>query len=138
MKVLRIDLVPFLAVIVSGAFILGCGASPARKLVSVTISPSSAGAKSYPSGQVPFIATGHYNTSPYDVTPLQATWGASASPARIASVTQSGVAICTKAASGITTIEAWVSVVGGPLCNVIDSAGRPCGTVGAAATLTCP
>ncbi len=119
-------------------FLEGCGAPATRKLMSVTISPSAADAKDYPGGVVPFVATGHYNTSPYEVTPLQATWGASTYPAKIASVTQNGMATCSKGASGTTVVEAWVVTATGPVCNVIDSAGRPCGSVGASVNLNCP
>jgi hypothetical protein len=127
------------ASVLTVAMIQGCGASPTRQLVSVTISPSSAQAKGYPNGEVPFVATGHYNTDPMTVTPLQATWGASVYPAKIATVTQSGLATCTQGISGTTVVEAWVAAPPGtPVCNTIDSAGRPCGAIGAAANLTCP
>jgi hypothetical protein len=41
--------------------------------------------------------------------------------------------------SGATTIEAWVMPQNsGPVCNVIDPAGMPCGTISARAQFTCP
>ena len=115
----------------------GCGgSSPTRKLLSLTIAPS-AGVAGTGSSQVQFVATGHYNTAPFTVTPLQANWGRFNWP--VATVTESGLAQCT--AAGTTTIEAWVVPPPGPgaICNVIDPAGRVCGEgVGATAQLTCP
>lgn len=121
--------------------LLSCGApaSPARQLLSVTIAPASADAKDNPNGQVQFVATGHYNTAPYTVTPLSADWGISQFPAQLGTVTQNGLAACNKGASGTSMVEAWVTLAEGPVCETIDSAGRPgCGNVGAAVQLTCP
>ncbi|MHB8302581.1 MAG: hypothetical protein ACYDC6_07075 [Acidobacteriaceae bacterium] len=142
MKSLRRALLSVLPLAMSVAFIQGCGSTLSRpltrQLLSVTISPPAADAKNYPSGEVPFIATGFYNMSPYAVTPLKATWGASAYPQKIGSVTQNGLATCLHGASGTTTIEAWVQL-NPPLCDSIDAAGRPgCGNVGASAQFTCP
>jgi hypothetical protein len=109
-----------------------------RTLQSVTISPTTANAPNSSSGQVQFIATGHYNTEPYIVTPLAATWGVSISPLKAAGITQNGLATCNQDVAGKVAVEAWVQVVPAT-CNTIDSAGRPgCGNVGGAAQLTCP
>lgn len=113
--------------------------SPSRQLLSVTISPAAVTAPATPPGQVQFVATGYYNTEPYTVTPLQATWGAAMFPQQVATVTQDGLASCAAGASGTTTVEAWVMLATNPMCQSIDSAGRPgCNNVGAAAQLTCP
>jgi hypothetical protein len=119
----------------------GCGGNSTmltRQLLSVTISPVEVTAPGSPASQVQFVATGHYNTEPYTVTPLPATWGTFTSPQKIASTTQSGLATCIQGGSGTTAVEAWVQLMP-PVCNVIDSAGRPgCGNIGASAQLTCP
>ena len=54
---------------------LACG-SGSYKIQSITVSPATADAQNYPNGQVPFVATGYYNSAPGTVTPLQANWGA--------------------------------------------------------------
>ena len=114
-----------------------CGNPPTRQLLSVSISPTSGTAKGSPS-EVQFVATGTYNTEPYTVTPLTATWGVQSAPQSIATTSQSGLATCKQGSSGATNIEAWVQVEPST-CNVIDSAGRPgCGNVGGSAQLTCP
>jgi hypothetical protein len=109
-----------------------------RQLLSVTISPANGTAPAALNSQVQFVATGTYNTEPYMVTPLQATWGVTYYPQAIASTTQNGLATCVSGSSGTTTIEAWVQVA--PfVCDVIDTAGRPaCGNVSGSAKLTCP
>jgi hypothetical protein len=135
MKGLRILLLyPPLAF--STIFLQSCGAPVmSRQILSVTISPASATAQS---GQVQFVATGTYNTAPYTVTPLTATWGISGYPQQLGTITQNGLAACSKSSSGTTTVEAWVQL-SGPVCNVIDSAGRPaCNNVWGSAQLSCP
>jgi hypothetical protein len=108
-----------------------------HQLISVTISPTSAPAQG---GPVQFVATGHYNSAPYTVTPLTATWGITTFPQSLGTVTQNGLAACIKGASGTTTVEAWVMLSAtGPNCACVDSAGRPCcNNVGGSAQLTCP
>ncbi len=139
MKTLRIIFSAFLPLALSLIFLEACGAPASRQLLSVTISPASANASGSTDGQVQFIATGHYSSEPFTVTPLQASWGASAFPQKIATVTQAGLATCAQGVSGETTVEAWVQLVTNPMCDSIDSAGRPgCGNVGAMANLTCP
>jgi len=111
--------------------------NPTRRLLSVTISPAS-GTPGGSSSQVQFVATGHYNTSPYTVTPLAATWGV-ANPGNqtVATTSQSGLATCS--ASGSTTVVAWVlPPPRGPVCNVIGPGGVPCGAIAGTAKLTCP
>jgi hypothetical protein len=114
------------------------GMNTSRELLSVTISPANGTAPAAPNSQVQFVATGTYNTEPYTVTPLQATWGVTYYPQAIASTTQNGLATCASGVSGATTIEGWVQT-SPPACESIDSAGRPgCGNVGGSAKLTCP
>lgn len=123
--------------LVLALFLQACGNPPTRQLLSVTISPAS-GVAQGSSGQVQFVATGTYNTEPYTVTPLAATWGVQSFPRVIAATSQSGLATCKQGSSGATTIEAWVQVTPAT-CNIIDSAGRPgCGNVSGSAQLTCP
>ncbi len=113
----------------------GCGAPTSRQLVSVTISPATATAQG---GQIQFVATGYYNTAPYTVTPLTATWGIGAFPQSLGTINQNGIAACTRGSSGTTAVEAWVQV-SPSVCNIIDSAGRPgCGNIWGSAQLTCP
>jgi len=133
MKTLR-----FLLLLSPIFLVQACGApstSTERKLVSITVSPTSATASGAAGGQVQFVATGHYNTEPYTVTPLDAKWGACPN---VATVTQTGLATCAEGASGTTSVAAWV-VTGGPVCNAITCTGQPCGgNIGANAELTCP
>ncbi len=56
--------------------LLACGASDPRPLQSITVSPASADAQDYPGDKAPFVASGHYNSTPTTVTPLQANWAA--------------------------------------------------------------
>lgn len=66
------------------AFLAGCGTDApiqGHQLVSVTISPATASAQGAP---VQFIAIGHYNSAPFTVTPLTATWGISTYPQQMA------------------------------------------------------
>ncbi len=141
MKALRIVLFSFPILLTLAALVEGCSGSSSmvtRQLLSVTISPTNATAPLSPASQVQFVATGYYNTAPYTVTPLEATWGASSYPEPIASTTQGGLATCIQGVSGTTTVEAWVQLVPS-VCNVIDSAGRSgCGNIGVSAQLTCP
>ena len=86
--------------------LLACG-SPSRQVQSITLSPASADAQTYPNGQVPFVATGYYNVAPTTVTPLQANWGAASGslPANGAvTLDANGVAQCSAGASGTYTI----------------------------------
>jgi hypothetical protein len=113
------------------------GSSSDRQLTAIVVSPASGTAPSA-GGQVQFVATGIYNTAPYTVTLLVASWGVQSYPQAIASTDQTGLATCKQGSSGTTTIEAWVQE-SGPVCNVIDSAGRPaCNNIWSSAQLICP
>jgi len=108
-----------------------------RQLLSVTIAPT-AGTAPGSNGQIQFVATGHYNTEPYTVTPLAASWGVN-NPLNetVATTDQTGLATCKQGTSGTTAIEAWVQIMPS-VCNVIDGAGRPgCGNIGGSAQLIC-
>ncbi len=138
MRTFHVGLIVALPLAFGAVLLDSCGAPPQRQLLSVSISPT-AGAPGTGSDQVQFVATGYYNTEPYVVTPLSATWGACASPKKVATVTQDGLATCAQGASGTVAVEAWVTVSPGPVCNVIDCAGRmACGDIGASASVTCP
>ena len=140
MKALRSLSCAALSFFVAALWLQACAnPSQTRQLLAVTITPASGTATGSP-GQVQFVATGHYSTEPYTVTPLQANWGVQSSPQVIATTDQTGLATCKQGSSGTTVIEAWVMVPPSPpaMCNVIDSAGRPgCFNVWAMAQLTC-
>jgi hypothetical protein len=128
---------------------LACGSS--RKLQSITVSPASADARDYPNGEVPFVATGHYNSSPMTVTPLQANWGAAlfrnengtmVPTNRAVSVDTNGVAQCSANASGTYSIAASVQLpYSGPALPCPSPAysnEASCPNVVGTAQLTCP
>ncbi|MFZ0309974.1 MAG: hypothetical protein WAL89_17500 [Candidatus Sulfotelmatobacter sp.] len=123
---------------------LACGSS--RKLQSITVSAASADAQDYPSGEVPFVATGHYNAAPMSVTPLPAGWGAASTnqvigpPTDSVSVNANGVAQCNAGASGTYSVAAWVNVPysGPPIFCPASLYGDSCSSVVGTAQLTCP
>ena len=124
--------------------VLACGSG--RKLETITVTPASADALDYPDGKVPFIATGHYSSSPMSVTPLHATgWGAASgqvvgSPTNDVSVDANGVAQCNAGASGTYIVGAWVDLPyhGQPPPCPITLFGESCPNVIGTAQLTCP
>jgi hypothetical protein len=118
---------------------------------SITVSPASADAQNYPNGEVPFVATGYYNSSPTTVTTLQATWGAALFqnengtiiPTNGAvSVDADGVAQCSANASGTYSIAASVQLpYSGPAlpCPAPTYSNMAsCPSVVGTAQLTCP
>ncbi len=128
---------------------LACGSS--RKLLSITVSPASADAQGYRNGEVPFVATGHYNSSPVTVTPLQANWGAALFQSEngtmvptngAVSVDANGVAKCGTSASGTYSIAASVQLpYSGPALpcpSPVYSNEAACPNVVGTAQLTCP
>ena len=142
-------------VFLTAAWLLfACGATPAgpHLIQSLTLSPSSADAQNYPAGQVAFVATGHYDTSPKTVRPLPASWGAESvlmwqgSPTYGSAngdvlVDSNGVAQCAPTASGTYAVVAWA--VQDPnlhgTCASGNSMGEPgCNVVQGMAQLTCP
>lgn len=127
---------------VAACVLLACG-SPARQVQSITLSPATADAQNYPNGQVPFLATGYYNSAPTTVSPLQANWGAASGslPANGAvTIDANGVAQCSAGASGTYTIGAWVNlpVKGTPPCPLFPYGTASCSHVLGTAKLTCP
>jgi len=136
-----------LALVLAASFTLSCGGSPSesatRQLQSITLSPATADAQNYPSGQVQFTATGYYNTAPQTVTPLSATWGTcyQNAPTNAVSVTSGGLAQCESGATGTYSIwandPAFSVPYSGVNCNAITACGGGCFVVGTA-QLTCP
>jgi hypothetical protein len=140
--------------IVAAWHALACGAGPKGPHIiqSLTLSPASADAQNYPAGKVAFLATGHYDTAPMTVTPMQANWGAESefvwngsltygSANGAVSVDTNGVAQCASSASGTYAVVAWV--IQDPTlhgtCGSGNSIGEPgCNVVQGMAQLTCP
>jgi len=118
----------------------GCGSS-GRKLESIAVSPATADAQDFPSGEVQFTATGTYSSSP-STAPLdstQVTWCVGSSDGTCAGLVNPGAAVdanglahCNSGFTGTVTILAGVpGQAGNP------DAGVPLAPFGAA-QLTCP
>jgi hypothetical protein len=120
--------------------ISGCGSS--RQLQSVTLSPTSADAQSFPGGQVPFAASGTFSKppSPSNLTSKDVQWCVGSSMGACvgninpgATVDQNGVAQCNVGFVGTATILAG---------NVLSTSMNPDGgsqlKVFGSAKLTCP
>ncbi|MGA6988393.1 MAG: hypothetical protein WBZ01_20220 [Terriglobales bacterium] len=140
MKKLRFML-SFLALILAASFTMSCGASQQSQLQSITVNPANADAQSFPNGEVPFAATGHYIDPTHIVTPQPANWVACQKglPTTDASVTPAGVAQCAAGAVGAYSINAW-SISTGPgtyNCSAITACGGGC-TIEGSAQLICP
>ena len=109
-------------------------------LESVSISPANADAQNY-GGQVQFTATGYYATPPFQVTPLQATWGTcyQENATSEISISNRGLAQCAAGAVGTFTVWAFAPSNAQQACSNIQTA---CGTgdcqVTGTAQLTCP
>jgi hypothetical protein len=122
---------------------LSCGSHPSslmgpvgpNGMQSITLAPSSADARTYPGGQVPFTATGSYIDPVRKLTPQPALWGVCQqnAPTTEVTVSKTGVAQCGMGATGTYTVFAFV----GTECNVINQCGGGCTIVGTA-QLTCP
>lgn len=129
--------------VLAASFTLACGGSSntatqaVRSIQSITISPATADAQNYPSGQVQFTATGYYNTQPSPVTPLSATWGVCEqnTPTTAVTVSNNGLAQCTSSAVGTYTVFAYDFP--NPTCLALTACGGGC-TVEGTAQLTCP
>ena len=142
----------FLVVVAWLAFACGANSRDPHLIQSLTLSPPSADAQDYPAGKVVFVATGQYDTAPFMVTPLPASWGAESqfiwngsltygSADGAVSVDANGVAQCAAGASGTYAVVAWVtedpSLHG--TCGSGNSIGEPgCNIVQGMAQLTCP
>jgi hypothetical protein len=110
-----------------------CGAttpSNPRLLTAITLSPATADAQSFPTGQVQFSAVAHYNAAPTTVNPFSPTSWLS-TDGNIATVDQSGLAQCVSGAVGTVQIQG-IAPKSGPGSGAMAPAVR--GT----ATLTCP
>jgi len=125
----------------AAAIVLSCGSgtSSTRQLQSVTLNPAIADAQDYAQGQVQFIATGYYNTSPLAVTPLSASWGTCSQGASTSAitVTSGGLAQCATGAVGTYTVWAEDFPFSGGGCGATTPCGGGCFVVGSA-QLTCP
>ena len=111
----------------------GCGSSPPRHLVSVSVTPAAASAHNFPNGQVQFSAVGTFDRAPSPATLTPATWMISPTPdpPDAASINQDGVAQCKAGFTGTVTIEG-----GGAQCGPTSTA--PCKLIHSSAQLTCP
>jgi hypothetical protein len=132
----------FVALIIATSLALSCGASQNQNhLQTITLSPATADAQNYPDGQVPFTATGHYINPSQTITPQTANWVACQQnvPATEVSVSTTGVAQCTKGATGTYSITAWddLNIPGIANCPATNACGGGC-TAAGTAQLTCP
>ena len=82
----------------------GCGNGSPRVLQSISVSPASADAQSFPNGQVQFTVVGTYSQPPSPSPATSSQW-LLLEPG-IATISQSGVAQCTPGASGVVTVKA--------------------------------
>jgi hypothetical protein len=137
--------------ILAAAITLACGSSPmvsagcgsgttgpntTGTLQSVSLCPAVADAKDYPDGEVTFVPTGVYSTSPIVVTPLKTElWGVcqGGAPSDGVSVSKTGVAQCAAGASG--TFSVYTSVP--TYCNAVTACGGGC-QISGYAQLSCP
>jgi len=143
-----------LLLVLAAGITLSCGSlnpnSNNHVIQSISLSPTSADAKDYPGGKVPFVATGGYSTPPKTVTPIQANWGAASqqiwngsivlNPTTDVIVSTNGTAQCSANAYGTYVIGAWVAVPSSGVCNVIGGPFNEtaCPVLQATADLTCP
>jgi hypothetical protein len=138
----------FFALLAAASVALSCGASQqpggARQpgsLQSIALSPANADARSFPDGEVPFTATGHYVDPSRTVTPQPANWVACQKglPTTDASVSSAGIATCASGAIGAYSINAWTIATGPGTtnCTAITACGGGC-TVEGTAQLICP
>jgi hypothetical protein len=139
----RGPLLLFLVLLTAAVITIACGSSQPHVLQSVTVNPAAADARDFPNGLVQFTATGNYDTSPMQITPLKATWGAciktatSQQPAVAVTVSPNGLAQC---AAGAGTFTVWASseIPNGVMCLVIAPCGGGCGAITGTAQITCP
>jgi len=126
---------------------LSCGSGQSQsQLQSVAVNPATADAQNYPTGEVPFVATGYYIDPDHTVTPLTtATWtacsgnGPTTGPTNDVILTQSGTAQCASGAHGTYSIFA-TAVTTSKACPAITPCGVIVGgcVVNGIAQLTCP
>jgi hypothetical protein len=107
----------------------GCGSASPRLLQSISVTPATADALSFPDGQVQFTAMGTYSKPP-SPSPITASQWLLSEP-NIATISQSGVAQCTPGASGVVTVKAVTSApCSGTACTAVMLSGS--------AELSCP
>ena len=120
--------VPFL--LISVLFVTACGTnSNPRQLQSITLTSSQS------DGQVQFVATGHYNQAPLNVSPLPVLWavyltGGQAGP----SITQEGLAECAVGVPGTFWVLVWAPADPNIPISKLGDAKK---VVTAQATMTC-
>lgn len=131
-----------LVLILAASLALSCGTGSQNNkdpLVSITLTPATADAQDFPSGQVQFVATGYYINPSRTVSPLVAGWGTcyqGATTNKI-SIIASGVAQCAPGAVGAFTVWANDPPLPNVACNAITACGGGCFVAGTA-QLTCP
>jgi hypothetical protein len=93
--------------LLAGVELVGCGNGGPRRLQSVSVTPASADAQSFPNGQVQFTAVGTYSQppSPAPIVPMGNGMGWSVSDLHIATINQSGLAQCKPGALGVVTVR---------------------------------
>jgi hypothetical protein len=122
------------------ALLDSCGSNPAHQLQSITVTPETV--SSTAGGTVQFVATGHYNSQPYTVTPLQVEsplhqgWSYTSPQDVKLTISQDGIASC-ESVKGTFVVAAWAAS-SGPVCNVVGPGGAPCPSIAGTAQLTCP
>lgn len=131
-----------LALVLAASLTLSCGANSMQnstgQLQSITITPAVATAPAI-GGDVQFTAVGHYNTSPYTVTPQPAQWGAcyQNAPTTDVTVSRAGLAQCGQVGGGPRSTTYSIFAFDMTNCNLITACGGGCTVVGTA-QLTCP
>lgn len=108
---------------------------PNRVLQSMVITPATADAQSSPSGQVQFSAMGTFSKAPSPapvpfVAPYSGSWATS--DLNVATIDQTGLAMCAAGANGTVTITATASSNSGMGTQNTSTA------VSGTAKLTCP
>jgi hypothetical protein len=122
------------------ALLTACGSSAPRSLQTVSISPATADAHDFASGEVQFTATGYYNKSPMQVAPMNASWGAcyQNQPTTDVTMTATGIARCAPGASGTYLVWAFAPDGANMTCSAVNACGGGCGRLTGTALLTCP
>ena len=82
----------------------GCGNNSPRLLQSISVTPATADARTFPKGQVQFTAAGIYSAPPSPSPITQPGW--SLSDPSIATINENGLAQCNPGASGAVTVKA--------------------------------
>ncbi len=122
------------------AIALGCGSgsNPSRLLQSIAVTPATADAKDFPSGQVQFTATGTFSMPPTPEqltfqTPYTGAFNTDASMVTVVSTSTGTVTVkCLSGVSGSTKINATACVHAG------GGGTGTCVPVQGNAQLTCP